>query len=83
MATLTQLENFEAALAAIDNTLQIDTSMDNYIVLLVVAPTEILPKYALSDMLTKLAHAHGLHFDGYNELGYPCFINEEDEDMPS
>lgn len=79
MATLTQLENFEAAVTAIDPTLIVDTSDDGKcITLSLVAPLEVLSKYALTNMLTKLAHAHGLHFDGYDEEGHPEFLDEED-----
>jgi hypothetical protein len=82
MASLTQLENFEAAIAAIDPTLQLDTFGTNYIVIARTMLSESITRYALTEMLTKLAHAHNLHFDGYDEMGYPCFINE-DEDTPS
>lgn len=79
MATLTQLENFQTAITAIDPAVTVYPTIDkDYIVLSLVAPTDVFSKYALSDMLTKLAHAHSLHFDGYDEMGQPCFLNEEE-----
>ena len=77
MATLTQLENFETAIHCIDPTVHANAD-GNYVTLSLVAPLGTFEKYALSDMLTKLAHAHGLHFDGYDEMGQPCFLNEEE-----
>lgn len=77
-ASLTDLENFQAAVTAIDPTVVFNTDDHCYIRLEFTRPDNAIAKYALTDMLTKLAHAHRLHFDGYDEDGYPCFINEGD-----
>ena len=49
MASLTQLENFETAITAIDPTITVYPTIEkDYITLSLVAPTEALPKYALT-----------------------------------
>lgn len=76
-ATLTDLENFQAAVERIAPDAVINTDYHVYICVEIQKPTCAFALYALTNMFTKLARAHHLHFDGFGEIG-ACFINEGD-----
>lgn len=78
MATLTQMENFEAELKGLDaNCALLD--MGYYIRLAGIRRPEVkMVRIALSTMLRKIANTHGLHFDGYED-GYPVFVNDKED----
>ncbi len=78
ITTLTQLENFEAAVRSMDATIvvnsYVDSNGDEMVSLSFPRPEQRFVRIAVNSLLRDIGAAHGLQFDGYNAPGFPCLL---------
>lgn len=86
ITTLTQLENFEAAVRSMDATIvvnsYVDSNGDEMVSLSFPRPEQRFVRIAVNSLLRNIGAAHGLQFDGYNALGFRvCFAKRPHHEL--